>query len=471
MFLNRWTNFLRTTTLRLTLWYLAVFCALALAVFLVVYLSLSSHLRDQTDNEIMDTAKEFEALYSEYGVRGLEAEFAREAKSRGTRRVFFQLLSSKGKVLAASDLSQWNGLETLGLYGPAPSKKQSSFRTFLLPGHRYKVRMISKPATDGNVIEIGMTLQGNEMMMERYRETFSVALMIMLLCGGLMGWFLARKAMSGVQRVTDTAARIGRRDLGRRVPLADEGEEINALVCTFNDMLERIESLLREMKQMTDNVAHELRTPVTRIRGIAETTLKSGGNLADYREMAASVIDGTDQLIEMINTMLEIAQTDSGLAELVIAPLDIRKIVEEAADLFSPSAEDKRIGIRVDKPPQGVMVLGDRARLQRVVANLLDNAIKYTPSGGTVTLSVLTDLGGAKVEISDTGTGITEKEIPRIFERFYRGDKGRSTTGSGLGLSLALAITHAHGGDINVKSLPNKGSTFTVFLPSEPIHR
>jgi heavy metal sensor kinase len=470
MFSKRDISFLRTTTFRLTLWYMGVFSALSLAVFLVVYVSLSSHLQDQTDNEIMGTAKEFEALYKEHGVKALQAEFTREAESRGTRRVFFELMSPKGNLLAASDLSQWNGLETPHLDSLAPSENRPAFRTLSLRGFRHKVRVIFNPVANGNVIMIGSTLQGQEIIMERYRETFGTALVVMLVCGGLVGYLLARKAMSGVQRVTDTATRIGRHDLARRVPLANEGEEINALAHAFNAMLERIESLLIELQQITDNVAHELRTPITRIRGIAETTLKSSGNLDEFREMAASVIDGSDDLIEMIGTMLEIAKTDSGVAELDIAPLDIREIVDEAADLFAPMAEDKGIDIRLVKSSGDTMVSGDRPRLQRVVANLLDNAIKYTPSGGTITLTVNTEADGVRVKITDTGEGIDEKDISRIFDRFYRGDKSRSTAGSGLGLSLALAIIRAHGGDITVKSTEH-GSTLAVFLPGVPPHQ
>jgi heavy metal sensor kinase len=465
MFLKRGISFLRTTTFRLTLWYLVVFSALSVTVFLVVYVSLALRLQDQTDNELLEKSKEFEALYPEHGIKALQAEFAREAESQGTRRVLFQLLSPNGECLASSDLSQWKEVGIFLRSEPIPQRSQPSYRTLSLPGRRHKVRLLSMPTTDGSLIEVGSSLDREEIILERYRETFGVALMVMVICGGLFGFFLARKAMSGVQRVTDTASRIGKNDLGRRVPLAHEGEEINALARAFNAMLERIEALLGEIRQITDNVAHELRTPITRIRGSAETTLKSSDDLGEYREMAASVIDACDDLIAMIDTMLEIAKTDSGAGELDLVPVDLLEIVEEAADLFGPMAEDKGIDIRLIESPRPTMVNGDRRRLQRVVANLLDNAIKYTPHGGAITVTVKMDTGNARVEISDTGIGINENDIPHIYERFYRGDKNRSTSGSGLGLSLALAVIHAHGGDITAKSTEH-GSTFAFFLPT-----
>jgi heavy metal sensor kinase len=468
MFWKKGSSFLQTTTFRLTLWYLVVFSALSVAVFLIVYFSLALRLQAQTDQEILDKSKEFAALYRDHGVPALQAEFSREAASQGTRQVFFRLLSGEGKVLAASDLSRWAGLATRPVRGAGARRQGPSYRTLAVAGHRHKVRLLSMPAGDNGVIEIGTSLLGTEIILERYRETFGIALAVMLVCGGLFGFLLARKAMAGVQRVTDTATRIGRHDLGRRVPPAHEGREINALANAFNAMLERIESLLNELQQITDNVAHELRTPITRIRGMAETTLQTGQRIDEFREMAATVIDGCDDLMEMVGTMLEIAKADSGVAELDIAAFDFCGIVAEAVDLFTPMAEDKGVAIQWGNPSRPAPVSGDHKRLQRVVANLLDNAVKYTPAGGTVSLTVQADAAGVQVKITDTGPGIDKTDLPHIFERFYRGDKSRSTAGSGLGLSLARAIVRAHGGDLTVESSV-RGTACHILLPSQPV--
>jgi len=466
MFWKKGRSFLQTTTFRLTLWYLGVFSALSVAVFLVVYISLALRLQNQTDQEILDKSKEFAKLYKDHGLPALQAEFTREAESQGTRQVLFQLLSEEGEVLATSDLSRWTAFGTLRKQDHDAPGDTPAYRTLSFPGHRHKVRLLSMLTSDGNVIEIGSSLQGPEIILERYRETFGTALVVMIVCGGLFGFLLARKAMSGVQRVTDTATQIGRHDLGRRVPPAREGQEINALAQAFNAMLERIASLLNELQQITDNIAHELRTPITRIRGVAETTLKSGAHINEFQEMAATVIDGCDDLIEMIGTMLEIAKADSGVSELDIAPLDYCEIAADAVDLFAPMAEDKGVAIHLVKPSPDLTGGGDRKRLQRAVANLLDNAVKYTPAGGSVTLTVQEEPTGVHLQITDTGMGIDGYDLPHVFERFYRGDKSRSTAGSGLGLSLARAIVRAHGGDITVNSSP-QGTTFHIILPSE----
>jgi signal transduction histidine kinase len=166
----------------------------------------------------------------------------------------------------------------------------------------------------------------------------------------------------------------------------------------------------------------------------------------------------------MINTMLDITEVEAGVGKLVMKEVDITRLVKEACELFQPVAEDKDITLICDAPP-GCFVKGDIQRLQRLVANLLDNALKYTLSGGKVTITLSTDAGKAIITVIDTGIGISEKELPRIFERFYRGDRSRTQTGTGLGLSLARAVASAHGGSVTVSSTPGAGSTFTITLP------
>jgi len=454
-----------TVTFRLTLMYALLFGALSLAVFVIVYLSLTSGLGKRTDDELIDTLHEFTSLYESQGTEALEAEFRREAQSRGVDHVFFRLISKTGEVTASSELGAWKGLGKPGLQSKSANGGKPAFVTLKIPGHAHRARVVSGAAGDGHFIELGTTLTGNELLMERYRETFGYAVLVMLISGVLVGRLMARRAMSGVQRVTRTALQIGGKDLGRRVPIGKEGQEINELVQGFNEMLERIERLVGELKSVSDNVAHDLKSPLTRIRGMAETTLSGPEDIKNYKEMAGAVIEESDRLVDMINTMLEIARTDSGIAHLDKSRLDLSGIVREAVDLFGPLAEDRDGAIQCELPKGPVFVRGDIGRLQRAVANVLDNAIKYSGEGGIVKLVLKTDAGQAKLLISDRGPGISEADMPRVFDRFYRAEKSRTTPGSGLGLSLALAIVRAHGGDISIKSSEGNGSEFTITLP------
>ncbi len=414
----------------------------------------------------MDKEREFEATYQEQGETGLREEFNREANSEGINRVFFRLLGREGQVLASSDMSQWplHDVNT-AMAHHAPSEG-FSFTTIPLKKTEFAVRVVEKKLADGNKLQIGFALRENQALLERYREGFFTALVIMLIFGGAGGWFMARRALSGVERVTQTANSISKGDLTLRVPLGNEGTEIENLASTFNEMLDRISKLVTELKEVTNNIAHDLRSPLTRIRGIVETTLTSEDSIRAYKEMAYSVAEETDRLINMINTMLEIAQTEAGLARISKCAVDVRTLIQDAEELFGPVAEERGINLQISVPDDPLTVQIDIPRLQRAIANLLDNAIKYTDPGGLVNLSCGMEPTGVFIAVQDTGKGISEQDLPHIFERFYRCDRSRSLPGSGLGLSHARAIVEAHGGSISVRNTPGNGCTFTIHLPA-----
>ena len=279
---------------------------------------------------------------------------------------------------------------------------------------------------------------------------------------------MARQALSGLGEVTRIVRQISGGTLEKRVPVNHRGDEIARLAETFNEMLERIQRLVVEIKEMSDNIAHDLKSPITRIRGIAEVTLTTETSLEDYKSMAASTIEECDRLLDMINTMLIISKTEAGVEALSKKTQDLSEVVKEACTLFQPLAEDKAITLTLDIPDQS-LVIGDVRMMQRMIANLIDNAIKYTPSQGNVDVAIRRDKGRwIVVSIKDSGIGISEKDLPHIFERFYRCDPSRAETGIGLGLSLARAIALSHGGRIDVTSSLGKGSTFRISLPEAP---
>jgi signal transduction histidine kinase len=242
-------------------------------------------------------------------------------------------------------------------------------------------------------------------------------------------------------------------------------DEIDQLAITFNQMLDRIQKLVTGIKEMSDNIAHDLKSPITRIRGIAEISLTAGSSLTDYEGMAANTIEECDRLLEMINTMLMISKTEAGVSQVDHREIDIAGLVRDACDLFQSPAEDKGL-ILVCSRPEKFNIFGDMRLIQRMVANLLDNAIKYTPSNGSIHVDIRSmDNQSALISVKDTGIGISEQDLPHIFERFYRCDPSRSQAGTGLGLSFARAVARAHDGEITVSSAPDKGSTFTVIIP------
>jgi signal transduction histidine kinase len=291
--------------------------------------------------------------------------------------------------------------------------------------------------------------------------------MAVTLLGVPIGWFMAKRALRGVQEITRTAAEIAYGNLDKRVAVHSGGDELNTLAQTFNTMLDRIQALILGMRQMSDNLAHDIRSPLGRIRAHAELALANDTADFDVDSVAATAVEECDRLLEMVNTTLDIAEAEAGVVVLRHTTVDLVDLVHDAVDIFQPVAEDRQIAIAVDSPDH-CLIDGDRQRLQRVVANLLDNALKYTSSGGRVTLRLIAHAQRVKLSIEDTGIGIAAEDFPHIFERFYRCDRSRSEHGSGLGLSLAQAFVRAHGGNIGVESSPGDGSTFTVELFRTP---
>jgi heavy metal sensor kinase len=287
---------------------------------------------------------------------------------------------------------------------------------------------------------------------------------LLILAAGV-GWFMAKRAVAGVEAVTLTARKISAGVLEERVPVEDTGDEIDLLAKTFNEMLDRIQVLVREVKEMSDNIAHDLKSPITRIRGAAEVTLTTSHSVGDYEGMAASIIEECDRLLDMINTMLLISKTEAGVDKPNIETVDLSALLRDTCELFEPGAEDKGITLHCIVK-DGVRLNSDIRMIQRMLSNLLDNAIKYSPSGGEIKVSLSeNNAGEVSVSLADTGIGILPDELPHIFERFYRGDRSRSTAGIGLGLSLSRAIARAHGGDITAESTVGVGTVFTVTLP------
>ncbi len=456
---------MRSLSFQATLWYAGLFALLSCTMFASIYVSLVAGLRHRTDEQLAVSAKEFDTLYRVHGLGALHDEFRREAHSRGVRQVFFRLLSAQGEILAASDLRDWPSLETQ-LPVVKTAIHDQSFETVYPLGHRDGVRVIFLPTTGGKILQLGTSLFGNARLEERYREIFGRALAGVLLCGAILGWVVSRRALSGVERLRQTAIRIGNEDLDLRVPLGQGGQEIDDLSMAFNQMLDRIQKLIQELQDVTNGVAHDLRSPLTRIRGKAEALLISPVELDAFREMAGLVIEECDRVVSILDTTLEIAQTETGLAPLARQPVDLSHILDQAVELFLPMAENKSLSLEVLGSPIALEVMGDKGRLQRVVANVLDNAIKYTPEGGTVQVEAAKKASQVILIFRDTGIGIRPEELDRIFERFYRTDRSRSAPGNGLGLALARTIVEAHGGKISVSSKIGLGSTFMIRLPA-----
>lgn len=455
-----------TLALRLTLWYAGIFAVSSTLAFALAYALIAAVVRERTDEDLQEDVEEYATFMRVGGLDRVKTEMMVDTEGDEARQVFFRLWTADGQQLWASDLSAWAGLdEPKDVLAQLADTEEPILKTLTLPQREHKARTIHGTIAPGVVVQIGESLEENEEFLAALSQGFLLVLLAVIVIGGPVGWFMSRRALRGVQELTRTAAEIANGALDRRVVVRSEGDELDTLARTFNTMLDRIHALIIGMREMTDNLAHDLRSPLGRIRASAETVLTSGGSKKEESEaMVATTAEECDRLLELINTTLDIAEAESGAAKLRLADIDLAEMARDAVELFQPLAEDKQIAIAADLPDH-CPLRGDRQRLQRVIANLLDNALKYTPTGGRVTLKLDDEGERLKLAIEDTGIGISPHEISRIFDRFYRCDRSRSERGNGLGLSLALAFARAHGGDIAVDSAPGRGSAFTVVLP------
>ena len=492
-------SFLGTVTFRLTLLFVILFALLLVAVLVPIDFSLRSIMISRLDARISRKLGDFSYYGSlmdrkpDEGPGIVTDNITWAASSEGENKVLWLLLSAQSDVIVSSSTKPWqNELadiitsvpklpsradlpESLPARLPeypdmtlieTPGVKQlAAIMTKKLTSTKRKVRISYLSYSNGMTMVGVYSLDDINKLMGQYRHVLTVAFGIVMVVGGGLGFFIALRAMSGVRRVTQTAMSIDKGELGRRVGTGFHGHEIVEMAGAFNRMLDRIEALVKELGDTTNNIAHDLRSPITRIRGLAETTLASNPSNKDLHDMGAETIKECDRLIEMINTMLEIAQIDSGLTPVGNSRIDMVELVKQAVDLFEPVAEDKQQSLEFAHCQPHLWVQGSLNGLQRMAANLLDNAIKFTPVTGKIHVSLASRDHCLILQIQDNGIGIEAEKLPHIFERFYRGDESRSVAGNGLGLSLAQATVRSHKGQINVKSIPRQGSTFTVTLP------
>jgi heavy metal sensor kinase len=455
-----------TLAFRLTLWYAGIFAFCSCVAFLLFYALITSVLQDRTDQELLAQAQRFSTLLAGEGIGAVNNSAVVEAQAAGEKKVFFRLLNLTGEAFSSSNMSYWKDIPVDGgameklLRGSGPI-----LATITIPNRSDEVRILYAMLSPAVIVQVGQAMESQARLLEAFKRIFIITMSLLIAAAAGVGWFMARRAVSGIEAVTHTAQKISGGSLQERVPVKPRGDEIDQLATTFNRMVDRIQTLLTEIKEMSDNIAHDLRSPVTRIRGTAEVTLTTGKSLGDYENMAASTIEDCDRLLDMINTMLLISKTEAGVEKPSREEVDVAALVRKACELFEPIAEEKNVSLSC-AAAEPTLIAGDARMLQRMLSNIMDNAVKYTP-GGKVEVSLTQNerRDTVVVSVNDTGVGISQADLPRVFERFYRCDQSRSQPGTGLGLSLARAIARAHGGEITVTSTVNQGSKFIITLP------
>jgi signal transduction histidine kinase len=426
--------------LRLALWYATLFVLGAIAIVWLTYYLTAASLTERDQQIILSKLGEYATVYSRGGLGAL-AETVRIEQLTAPERLYVRVVDRGQEALVLSSREGW-GSATL---------ETRSLRLW-----------------DGTLVEVGKSTEARQDLLRRFRVALALVTLSIVGIALTGGWLATQSALQPIRRLTAAAGRIirtGRTDERVKVSQGDQDDAIRELTLLFNDMLDRIEGLVTGMRGALDNVAHDLKTPLTRLRGTAEMALASAPDLDRYREALADCVEETDRVLVMLNTLMDISEAESGAMPLQRQPIALADVVERAIDLYRDVAEAKLVTLSAETD-RAVQVFADRVRLEQVAANLIDNAVKYTPRGGRVEVNVKREDGRAVLGVKDSGPGIPADEQPRIWERLFRGDASRAERGLGLGLSLVKAIVEAHGGTVGVDSEPGRGATFVVSLPA-----
>jgi heavy metal sensor kinase len=313
-----------------------------------------------------------------------------------------------------------------------------------------------------------MSLESLHVTRRRFLTIMAGVLPLGLLLAGGGGWLFARRALAPVDRMTEAARRISAAHLAERLEETGAGDELDRLAKTLNAMLERLDDAFRQIRQFSADASHELQTPVTILQGELEVALRAPRSPEAYQHHLQSALEEVERIATLVDALLLLARADAGVLRMDRQPVDLPQLVAEVLEQTQVLAAARGITCACG-PLEPATIQGDYARLRRLLLNLVDNGIKYTPPGGRVTLSLQHRGAWVLLHVSDTGPGLSAAERERIFQRFYRTDAARAQgqRGAGLGLCIAQSIAEAHGGGIDIDSTPGRGSTFTVRLPTQ----
>lgn len=320
-------------------------------------------------------------------------------------------------------------------------------------------------------LAIGRSLADNRHILERFTFRLIGLVPLMILSGCVLGWYLAGRALMPVISVAQAAQRISGSNLSLRIPTREAGDELDYLIETFNQMIGRLEHSFNQIRQFSTDVSHELRTPITAIRGQLEVALFTARTTEQYRDAMLNALQDIERLSQIVRALLLLSQAESGQLALQKTAVDMRSLLADVVDQFQIPAEAAHVRLQADLPPE-CWFEADRIQIERMVSNLLSNAMKFTPAGGSVRASLECRGDTIRLTIEDTGCGIAPEHLPHIFDRFYRvSSPDAPEKGLGLGLSFVAWIVKVHGGSIDVRSTPGQGTTFTILLPVGSVTR
>jgi signal transduction histidine kinase len=454
---------LRTTAFRLTLAYLVIFIVFAASLLGYFALNTRRLITEQITTTVDTEIAGLREQYNQGGIRRLVIVV--DLRSRRPGSSLYLVTTATGEGLAGNVGSLEPGVLD------HPGWLETNYRRLEAPegnDHRALVQVVQLPG--GFRLLVGRDLEERERLFAIIANAGQWSLALVIVLGLAGGFFVSRRVLNRIEAMTETAQTIMAGDLAGRLPVAGTGDELDRLAEHLNAMLERIEALMRGLKEVSDNIAHDLKTPLTRLRNRCEQALRGSAGVDDYRAALEATIAESDDLIRTFDALLMIARAEAGQARDNMTEFDAAEIARDVGELYEPLADEKGIALTVDAPA-AAPVRGNRELVSQALANLIDNAIKYAGPNGEVNgtpaeIVVKAGNDGERIALSvaDRGPGIAEADRGRVVERFVRLEQSRSEPGSGLGLSLAAAVARLHGGELKLED-NHPGLRSTIALP------
>ncbi len=476
MFLKLAERLQRSTVFRLTCWYAIVFIISWLVLFAVSFSAISNSINFKDQQIITSMLEKYAVVADNKGVDHLLADLKREQLAHITGGYFAMVKTPAQEILYLSLPYEWRSVELDYIRDKLTFRDNewvSLFTNNYLPLDGDEARsdemvILGRQLNDGTILQIGYSSESQEDFLENFHHIFLQIVGLTVLLSIFIGSFLAWRSLRPVRDLTDTVQRVHAGRLYMRVPLKDTDNELKLLASQFNTMLDRIEGLVNGMREILDNVAHDLRTPMMRMRAAIESGIVTE-EPAKLREALLDCAEESERINDMLTTLMDISEAESGVMQLNYSEIRIADLMDEIRELYLYSAKEKDIVLKVQVADE-MTLWADQARIRQVLCNLMDNALKYTSNKGQVFLKAENKGDAVNIVIQDNGAGISPNDIPRIFDRLYRGDKSRSQKGLGLGLSLVKAVIQAHIGRIEVTSTIGKGSRFCISIPHVKRH-
>lgn len=456
---------------RLTVWYGGILALILIVFSSGVYIYFKNSLQKSIDTKIKSIGEVLSSSLTESHNTSIFGNFERYLENvlgRKPKGKFIQIIDSSGRIGAKMSDIETETVPTSFSTLERALKGEVIYET--IEGARPRLRIVTIPIVEENkkvtsIVQVGTSLEDFDETMKKLLIIMIISIPTSISVTIVIGYFMAKKALKPVDQIRKTAIKISSSNLDERIDIGKRRDELSRLAETFNDMITRLKDAFQRINQFSIDVSHELKTPLTILKGETEVTLRKDRENEDYRKLLKSHLEEVDRMTRIIDDLLLLSKADSEEIRLNIEDIALRDLVMDICMDMKIFADNKGIELIVSEL-EDVRLKGDELKLRRMLWNVVQNGIKYTQKGGKVEISSYVNNGYVWIDVKDNGVGISEKDMKYIFDRFYRGDKSRRReSGSGLGLSISKWIAEAHRGVIEVKSRPLEGSLFSIKLP------